>query len=192
MKAHRLGWALGAALLAACGSYSVPDEVIYGQAVFTQPKPGFDFGSTPNGTYFLDPIVNAIDDTGTQTPELMPDAVVSTISAAMEGYGWTPAGLGSADVGLSAIVLHGTEGTLSVGYWCNYTGYTGCLSGWTYSGVYEYGTVVLQMGAPAAGGELVWAAVLHGAGGGGWEANLQARVDEALRRAFSQSPYLHR
>ena len=185
MRARRLAGALAAALLAACGSYTVPDSVIYGQAVYTQPRPGFDFAS--QRTYWLDPTVTVVADDGSSSQALL-DWVASDLTTSLGAYGWSPAPVGSADVGLEVMLFTGTSGTYPAGYWCNYSGYTGCLAGWSYAGVYSQGTVILQMGAPPAGGELVWMAALHGAGGGGW--NDPARVSEAIGRAFAQSPYL--
>ena len=60
MRNHRYLWALAAALLASCADYSVPDSVLYGAAVFTQPAPGFN-PAGQNLTYYLDPQYKEVD-----------------------------------------------------------------------------------------------------------------------------------
>src|SRR5512138_3974816 len=60
MRTHRYIGALAAALLlASCADYSVPDEVLYGSVVYTQPQPNFDFKTL--NTYWLDPAAKVFE-----------------------------------------------------------------------------------------------------------------------------------
>ena len=67
MRTHRWFGTLAVMVLAACGSYGAPDEVLFGEAVYSQGAPGFDFKTLRPPTYFLDPTVNIKNDTITTT-----------------------------------------------------------------------------------------------------------------------------
>src|SRR5512133_3516918 len=110
MRLHRCFWALATALLASCYSYGAPDEVLFGEAVYTQQAPGFDF--KPLTKYYLDPVVNIMND-GNQTVDQLPSAIAANIDANMAALGYTKvdslaAAAGAGGVGLRAAVLKGT------------------------------------------------------------------------------------
>jgi hypothetical protein len=208
---HRWAWALGAAILASCGTYGAPDSVVFGQAVLTQPSPGFNF--KPLTTYYLDPIANVVgDDPKNPTPVDMRNApytgILSTIDGRMQAYGYTPAptsgtpvppAQGTANtVGLKVSVLKGTAATYYPGYWCDYWYYYSCYYNWYYAGSYNYGMLILQIGdlstpAPPVGQpgqplKVLWLTGIYGvAQGVTWDV---PNVVNSLNRAFDQSPYL--
>src|SRR5512133_4300639 len=86
MRLHRCFWALATALLASCYSYGAPDEVLFGEAVYTQQAPGFDF--KPLTKYYLDPSVNVMND-GNVGLDTLPAGVISAIDANMSALGYT-------------------------------------------------------------------------------------------------------
>jgi len=196
MTSQRWLGALGAVLLASCASYGAPDSVIYGQAVITAPKPGFDF--KPLGTYYLVPKYSE-PRAGDLPPTLVdiPAAVVTAIDSAMEGYGYTaatdPVTGGTPDVVLDMTVLTGTGQVYYPGYWCDYYYYYYCYYDWYYAGSYTYGMAVLEMTdvRGAAAGDtvpVVWAAGVYGVAT--TAAYDTSRAVEGFSRAFNQSPYL--
>jgi hypothetical protein len=194
MRTRRYFWALAAALLASCYDYGAPDEVVYGEAVFTQPSPGFDF--KPLTSYYLDPQYRLVD--GDQVTDVnLPSNVATAIENNMQALGYTkvtalpPAGT-PATVGLKVAVLKGAAAVYYPGYWCDYWYYYSCYYNWYYAGSYTYGTVVLEMGdlsAPAAGTlPVVWTGLVYGVASAG-PVDSQ-RVVDGINRAFGQSPYL--
>jgi hypothetical protein len=185
-------------VLAACGSYGAPDEVVYGEAVYTQQKPGFDF--RPLTTYFLDPTVNVVED-GTTNVDTMPDAIKNAIDANMVALGYTAipdlaTALATGDTGLKMSVLRGSGAVYYPGYWCDYWTYYGCYYSWYYAGSYAFGTVILEMAdLAAARGQpannpipILWTSAVYGVA-----TTPQydiPRVVDGINRAFGQSPYL--
>lgn len=198
MRTHRHFWALAAALLAACGDYGAPDEVLYGTAVYTQPKPGLDPSSL--GTYWLDPIAKIVED-DPQNPTFQPldPDIEAAIDQNMQGLGYakdtsltTPPAGTVGTVGLHVSVLKGTGAVYYPGYWCDYWYYYSCYYTWYYAGSYKYGTVMLEMAslaAPAnAAADILWLAAMYGVQTSvAWD---EQRVITAIDRAFNQSPYL--
>ncbi|BDG05603.1 DUF4136 domain-containing protein [Anaeromyxobacter oryzae] len=189
MRTHRFFWGLAAALLASCGSYGAPDEVVFGEAVYTQQSPGFDF--KPLSTYYLDPTMKVVNDT-VSTTEPLPSGLQSAIDSHMAALGYTAAPLAVANVGLHASLLKGTGTVYYPGYWCGYYSYSGCYYGWSYAGSYHFGSVILEMGdltAPAGGTlPIRWVAAMYGVATTG-TVDVQRAVN-AVDRAFAQSPYL--
>lgn len=191
MRTHRTFWALAAALLASCADYGAPDEVLYGEAVFTQPRPGFDFA--PLETYYLSPNYLHFDGEDPVVDPL-PANVRTAIEANMASLGYTAAADAPlADVQLSMTVLDGTAAVYYPGYWCDYWYYYYCYYDYYYAGSYQYGTAFLEMAdvrGGAAGDDVpvVWAAAVYGVA---TTATYDSgRVVEGLNRAFGQSPYL--
>src|SRR5512139_3172552 len=78
MRTNRVFGALAVALLSSCADYGAPDEVLYGEAVFTQPAPGADFAGLA-GTYYLDPTYTLVDG-----DDLSSVALPSSIRTAIE------------------------------------------------------------------------------------------------------------
>lgn len=194
MTTQRWLGALGAALLASCASYGAPDSVIYGQAVITVPKPGFDF--KPLGTYYLVP--DYMEPRGENLPPTtapIPTAVVTAIDASMAGYGYTSVtDITTADVVLNMTVLTGTGAVYYPGYWCDYYYYYYCYYDWYYAGSYTYGMAVLEMtdvtgaSGPGDGVPVVWVGAVYGVAT--TAAYDTQRAVEGFTRAFNQSPYL--
>ena len=209
MRTHRWNWALAAALLASCAGYGAPDEVVFGEAVFTQGKPDFNFSSLSPGAgvkpkYVIIQQVVVIDDPVSQTE--MPPGVVSTIRTNMNalGYEEVPATgtidsqIDAADVALQAALLKGSAAVYYPGYWCDYWYYYSCYYDWNYAGSYKFGTVLLGMsdvrtfvaGTPPKEQKLppLWAGAVYGVQT--TAANDIARVQDGLNVAFGHSPYL--
>jgi hypothetical protein len=200
MRLHRCFWALATALLASCYSYGAPDEVVFGEAVYTQQSPGTDF--KPLSRYFLDPTVTVMND-GIPSTGTLPDGVISNIDAHMAALGYTKvdslvAAAGAGGVGVRAAVLKGTGAVYYPGYWCDYWTYYGCYYSWYYAGSYKFGTLILEMGdlsgypPPQNGSEIklpiLWTSAMYGVQT--TAAYDIARVNNAIDRAFAQSPYL--
>ncbi len=203
MRNHRYLWALAAALLASCADYSVPDSVLYGAAVYTQPAPGFN----PAGkglSYYLDPQYTEVDGE-TQTQVALPGQLVTAITTQMESvYGYTRidtgdqlADLAAADVGIKTTVLKGNVNVYYPGYWCDYWYYYSCYYGGAYyAGSYNVGTFVIELGdlsafPPSQPDEklpVLWTGLVYGVASTG-QVNLQRAV-EGTNRAFGQSTYL--
>jgi hypothetical protein len=198
MRTHRWFWALAAALLASCAGYGAPDEVLYGNAVYTQPKPSFDF--KPLGTYYLDPDYKLVEDANSSNVAL-PSAVIATIDQNMQALGYTKSAdlasiVGQAGaVGIKVSLLKGTGAVYYPGYWCDYWYYYSCWYDWTYAGSYVYGTVMLEMGDLSVGANppdgklpILWLGAIYGVSGG---ATFDIpRVQAGIDRAFAQSQYL--
>jgi hypothetical protein len=197
MRLHRCSWALATALLASCYGYGTPDEVLYGTAVYTQQAPGYDF--KPLSKYYLDPIVNVMND-GNETQDTLPAPVASAIDAHMAALGYEKVNslveaAVTGGVGLRAAVLKGTGAVYYPGYWCDYWTYYGCYYSWYYAGSYHFGTVILEMGdlsgyPPPAQQKLpiLWASAMYGVQT--TAAYDVQRINDAIDRAFAQSPYL--
>lgn len=207
----RLAVLAAAALFASCG-YDVPDDVVYGVAVATQHAPNADFEQYV--TFAIDPTVAVVDETGSvsQTYTVDGSQLTPTISANMTGrnfqeVAWrgdnTPA-----DLHIKMTATLGSQATYAYypGY-CGWYPYYYCYPTWSYTGSYNFGTLVLTMGdvknaAPGGGGKLplVWTAALYGvlasyytpgAPSGGNNVNWP-RIQEAVDRAFADSPYIQR
>jgi hypothetical protein len=201
MKTQRIPWVLGAALLASCYGYGAPDEVVFGEAVYTQEKPAYDF--KPLSTYYLDPNIKIVED-NTSNEVAMPDTLKSTIDRNMQTvYGWASdqtigvGGKPNANVRLKAFVLKGTGAVYYPGYWCDYWVYYGCYYDWYYAGSYKFGTILLDMGdltqPPPTPGEpkpldSLWVGVVYGVATS--PTYDTQRILDGVNRAFSQSPYL--
>ena len=215
MRTHRWIWALAGALLASCAGYGAPDEVVFGEAVFTQGKPDFNFSSLSPGAgvkpkYVIVKQVKVIDDPVTQTD--MPESVVQTIRTNMNALGYeevpssnptTAAEVDAADVALQAALLKGSAAVYYPGYWCDYWYYYSCYYDWNYAGTYKFGTLVLGMsdvrlfdpantvppGQPGAQRlPPLWVGAVYGVQT--QAANDIARVSEGLNVAFGHSSYL--
>lgn len=189
MRTYRWFATLAVAMLAGCGDYSAPDEVLFGEAVYTQQSPAYDF--KPLNTYYLDPTMKVVEDSQASN-ETLPSSVVAAIDANMQRLGYTAAPLASANVRLDTSLLKGTGAVYYPGYWCDYWYYYSCYYDWYYAGSYKYGTLILQMGdlsTPANQPlQIRWVAGMYGVGETG-AVNVQRGVD-AINRAFAQSPYL--
>ena len=196
MRTH--GWLAGlaVALLAGCAGYGASDEVTFGEVVYTQPKPNQDF--TTLTKYYVDPVVNqATDDPQNPTTTDLPSSVASTLDANFQARGWTkvtarPTAAAADTVWIQATAFKGSATYYYPGYWCDYWYYYGCYYGWSYAGSYKFGTVVFEMAqvAPDANNHLpvVWAAAVYGVATS--PSYDLGRINDALYRAFSQSPYL--
>src|SRR5512138_3871490 len=124
MRNHRYLWTLAAALLASCADYSVPDSVLYGTAVYTQPAAGFN----PAGkhlTYYLKPTYREVNGiVKTDIPLDSVPAVRDAIVRQMEDvYGYTRAATPpdpltppDADVIVAVTVLKGSVEVYYPGY----------------------------------------------------------------------------
>jgi hypothetical protein len=196
MRTH--GWLAGlaVALLAGCAGYGASDDVTFGEIVYTQPKPGQSFVNLK--TYYLDPVVNvATDDPQNPATTDLPSSVAATFDANMEARGWTklnsqPAVPAANTVWVQATAFKGSAAYYYPGYWCDYWYYYGCYYGWSYAGSYKFGTVVFEMAEAVPDGNnhlpVVWAAAIYGvASSPSYDIG---RINDALYRAFSQSPYL--
>jgi hypothetical protein len=191
MRTQRGSGALAAALLAACGGYGAPDEVVYGEAVYSQGRPNSEF--RPLGTYFLDPTVKIVEDTQiTPDPTPMPAEIKNAIDTNMAALGWTPADLATADAAINVSLLRGTGQVYYPGYWCDYYSYGGCYYSWYYAGSYRFGSVITEMidlsVAEPAQAQVLWTSQVYGVATTP-QYDL-VRVVSGLNRAFAQSPYL--
>ncbi|MGC3999298.1 MAG: hypothetical protein QM767_18405 [Anaeromyxobacter sp.] len=191
MRSHRHLWVLVAALVAGCGDYGAPDSVVYGTAVYTQPKPGFDFNQDlTSNAYFLDPLLKIQEDQESTTQDL-PANVAAAINTQLQALGYTPVDtLGAAAVGVKVSVLKGTGTVWYPGYWCDYWyAYYGCYYDWYYAGSYKFGTVILEMGdltAPDNGKlPILWLSAIYGVAT--TPTNDSQRVVDGIDRAFAQS-----
>jgi hypothetical protein len=195
MKTQRIPWVVAAALLASCYGYGAPDEVVFGEAVLTQPKPAYDF--TPLTTYYLDPKVKVVNDTTSEEVDI-PGGLKGVIDNNMVKYGWAAVdtigagGKPDADVRLKVFVLKGTGAVYYPGYWCDYWVYYGCYYDWYYAGSYKFGTVIMDMGdltQPVAEPlKSLWVGAVYGVATGA--AYDTQRILDGVNRAFNQSPYL--
>lgn len=199
MRTQRFTWALTATLLASCGSYGAPDSVVFGEAVYTQPKTGFDFRGL--STFYLSPNMTVKDDNATST-QPVPDPIAAAIRSHMAALGYTentqpPGGTDlpppGTDVGIKLSLLRGTGAVYYPGYWCNYWTYYGCYYNWYYAGSYRFGSIVMEMGdlrnsTPGQNLQMLWTAMMYGVATTS-SVDVQRGVD-AVNRAFEQSPYL--
>jgi uncharacterized protein DUF4136 len=209
MRTHRWSWALAAALLASCAGYGAPDEVVFGEAVYTQGKPDFDFKTLAPGAqpkYAIVEQMVVVDGTTNPPQETLPSAIAQTIRTNMNQLGYvevpatgTPESqIDAADVAIQAALLKGTAAVYYPGYWCDYWYYYSCYYDYYYAGSYKYGSVILQMtdvrlfapGTPPKGQKLppLWAGAVYGVQTS--SANDITRAQSGLNDAFSKSPYL--
>ncbi len=199
MRNHRYLWALAAALFASCADYSVPDSVLYGTAVYTQPAPGFN----PAGkslTYYLNPTYREVDgETKTDIPLDTVPTVRDAIIQQMENvYGYTPVAAPppltkpDADVVMNMTVLKGNVDVYYPGYWCDYWYYYSCYYGGAYyGGSYDVGMLVLELGDLSSTSStlpILWSGLVYGVVTNTW--NDQTRAVDGINRAFGQSTYL--
>ena len=211
MRTHRWNWALAAALLASCAGYGAPDEVVFGEAVYTQGKADFDFkslapaaGAKPK--YVLVEQMVVVDGTTPAPQDTLPSSVAQAIRANMNalGYEEVPATgtidsqIDAADVALQTALLKGTAAVYYPGYWCDYWYYYSCYYDWSYAGSYKYGSVILQLsdvrlfvpGTPPKNQKLppLWVGAVYGVQT--TPANDVTRAQSGLNEAFARSPYL--
>jgi hypothetical protein len=208
----RLAAIAAAAVLASCLE-SAPDSVVHGVAVVTQNQPTANFASF--STFSIDPMISVVDQTGSVTNQFTVDGtqLVPTISNNMKQRGFTEVPWTGnptttrADLQIKMEAHLGSADLYYPGY-CGWYPYYYCYPGWTYAGSYNFGTLVVTMGdaksaqgAPAAGAiPLVWTAINYGilasyytpgVPGSGTNVNY-GRLQEAINRAFAQSPYIQR
>ncbi len=204
MRTHRYFWALAAALLASCADYSVPDEVLYGQVVYTQPDSTFT-GFKSLDSYYLDLTVKVYeDDPQNPTTINLGDSqyagIVNAIRTNMEEvYGYTrltsipPPGTAGAAVVRMAVAKN-TATYWYGGYWCDPYSYYWCYYDWYSAGQYEYGTVMMSLNDfsvaanPGTNLPIRWIAAMYGVAS--TPAYDLPRIVEAINRSFSQSQYL--
>ena len=198
-----------AALLASCG-YDVPSSVENGVAVVTQQQPGADFNAYL--TFSIDPQVAVVDETGTVSTTYTVDGsqLAPTISANMRERNYTEvAWRGNdtpADLQIKMNAMLGDVETYSYysGY-CGWYPYYYCYPSYEYTGSYNFGTLVITMGdvknaTPGAALPLLWRSASYGIlrsyytpGVPSNGANVDwARIQEAVNRAFDDSPYIQR
>lgn len=204
MRTNRVIGALAVALLSSCADYGAPDEVLYGEAVYTQPAPGADFSG--GLVYYLDTTYRSVDGEDI-SDEVLPSAVATAITTNMAALGYTAATgatenekLLNADVGIKLAVLKGDVAYYYGGYWCDYWYYYSCYYDWYYAGSYDVGSVIMEMGdlsgytgPPGPGADpgvlpIMWLSAMYGV------ASTTAvdipRAVDSINRAFAQSPYL--
>jgi hypothetical protein len=203
MRTHRHIWVLAAAaLVAGCADYGAPDEVLFGTAVYSQPKAGFDPQAL--GTYYLFTDAVVLGDTATITPQtinlLLPQyaGILDAIDANMQGYGYRktlilppPAGEpGTATIRVA--IMSGTAAVYYPGYWCDYWVYYSCYPNYSYAGSYKFGTVFVDMGGFRTDGKLdsEWIGAVYGVATG--VPYDTPRIVDGINRAYAQSPYLRR
>ncbi len=202
MRIHRHIGALAAALLlASCADYSVPDEVLYGQVVYTQGQPGFDFKTL--GSYWLDPAAKVyetdpnnpsiIDLTGAQYA-----GIVNAVDTNLAALGYTklttmpPRGTTGATI-VRLAVAKGDAAYWYGGYWCDPYYYYWCYYDWYYAGTYKYGTIMMSMSDvsdpnPSSNIQIRWIAAMYGVAS--TPAYDIPRIADAINRSFGQSQYL--
>ena len=202
--------ALAVAALLACG-YDVPSSVVNGVAVVTQHAPNADFGQYQ--TFAIDPTVTVVNETGSVSTTYTVDGtqIVPTIRSNMQERNFTEVPwLGNntpADLHIKMNATLGDVETYSYypGY-CGWYPYYYCSPGYSYTGSYNFGTLVITMGdAQNAGGEggsipVLWTSAstgilssyyTPGVPSGGANVNY-GRVQEAINRSFDDSPYILR
>ena len=199
-------WFLLAAIAAAgCGGYDAPDEVTFGQLVYTQPAP--NPGGPPSdlfiplNSYYLDPLLEVWKD-GVQQPGAtpLPTQASTVINTRMGTYGYTQdqttgtGGVPNADVGIRLAYIQTTQ-AYYYNYCSIYWAYYYCYPGWAYAGSYTTGTVLVQMvglktiGTVVTPGKALWVSALYSVLGSAGLENAP-RLTSALNQAFDQSPYL--
>ncbi len=202
MRTHRYSWALAIALLASCADYSVPDNVLYGEAVYTQPAPGFDFKTLDS--YFLDPVVKVFEDdpllpTTIDLRDAQYTGIVNAVDTNMQALGYTklttipvPPVAGATVVRMA--IAKGTGTYWYGGYWCDPYYYYYCGYDWYYAGSYKYGTVMMSLNdfsVPPGGTTnlpIRWIAAMYGVAS--TPAYDIPRITDAVNRAYGQSAYL--
>ncbi len=210
MKNHRHFWALAAALLASCADYSVPDEVVYGVVVYTQPQPSFVFKGNVS-SYWLDTAVKVWEDDPNVPSQILDlkqsqyTTLVNAIDSNMQALGYTKLGAGTqldpgfpqpGDTGATVVRLAVAKGTGTYwygGYWCDPYYYYWCYYDWYYAGSYKYGTVMMSMSDFSSADTAVsipirWIAAMYGVAS--TTAYDIPRITEAVNRSFGQSQYL--
>jgi Domain of unknown function (DUF4136) len=181
-----------------CGGYDAPDEVITGSVVYTQQAPGSDF--TPLRTYYLDQIIESWEDGTPQAPVALPASTAATIRARMTALGYTEVTQPplsnrppDSDVGMRMAYLQSNfTYYVSSGYCSIYWAYYACWPYWGYAGSYSTGTVLMLMldtrvTPPTV--DTLWAVGLYAVLRDSSISNTTV-LDDALNRAFDQSPYL--
>lgn len=212
MKSHRYLWALATALLASCADYSVPDNVVYGELVYTQQDQAFT-GFKNLNTYWIDTAFRLYED-DPQNPILQDltdyPGIVSAIDSNMQALGYTKLGQGTqldagfptaGTAGATVIRMAVAKGTGTYwygGYWCDPYYYYWCSYDYYYAGSYKYGTVMMSLNdfsVPAADPPdpsqtlpIRWIAAMYGVAS--TPAYDIPRVVDAINRAYGQSPYL--
>jgi hypothetical protein len=190
---------LAAIAAAACGGYDAPSEVVYGTLAYSQANPDALNKFPSLRTYYLDPLVEVWLDGEQQVSQPVPAATVTVIQTNMTKYGYTqvttnpgPGQNPNADVGLRLAYLKSTTVYYYSGGYCSiYWAYYACWPGWAYAGAYTSGTVIgLMLDTKASvGGHILWAIGLYGVLSGTTLDNT-TRLNDALNRAYAQSPYL--
>jgi hypothetical protein len=197
------------ALLASC-LQGAPDSVVSGVAVATQQQPAANFASY--ATFSVDPTVAVVDQTGSTGSSYSVDGsqLAPTIASNMQSRGYTQVPwIGNATPADLQIKMEATLGSQSTyayapGY-CGWYPYYYCYPGWTYTGSYNFGTLVLTMGdaknaTPGGKLPLLWTAAMYGilssyytpgAPSGGTNVNF-AKIQGAINQAFADSPYIQR
>jgi hypothetical protein len=190
-------WFLLVALATGCGGYDAPSEVTFGSLAYTQQAPGATF--TTLRTYYLDPVVEVWQDGVPQPGQPLPAAASATITTRMAAYGYTQvntppkaSAAPNSDVGMRLAYLKTTQAYyVSSGYCSPYWVYWACWPSWAYAGSYTNGTVLVLMvntRLTPPNTAVLWVAGLYGVLQG---ATLDsANFNNALNRAFDQSPYL--
>jgi hypothetical protein len=201
------------ALVTGCQSFSAPDSVVYGAAVATHYRSGTVWSSYTNVA--VDPNIVVVDGTGTvQTSCKVSGATLATfIENELTARGYTPVtfdsvnpGATNADLVVKMTAHLGSQAYYYGGGYCGWYPYYYCYPGWSYAGSYSFGTLELDMGdVKSTGGvqgekiPLVWEAVGYGVLAGYYQgcqggqdgAGIQwSRIEEAVGRAFDQSPYI--
>jgi len=196
---------LATLLALSCNSYSVPSDVVNGVVVITQFTPGTTWGSYL--TYSVDPSVAVVDETGAVTVSCSVDGsqLVPTIESNMNARGYENVPFGeAADIEIKMDALLGSVNTYVPGY-CGWYPYYYCYPGWTYTGSYSFGTLVLTMGdtknaTPGGKLPLLWTNADYGVlaayfdsgcTGSGTSVNW-VKIRAAIDQAFSDSPYIVR
>jgi hypothetical protein len=204
MRTQRFIWALAAAaLVAGCADYGAPDEVLFGTAVFSQPKPGFDPATI--GTYYIDTSAVVVGDdpnpiTGVGTIDLTNptySSILDAIDGNMQALGYAkrltrPAATDAGNAVIKLAVLQGSAAVYYPGYWCDYWYYYSCYYNWYYGGSYAFGTVLLDMGGLRIDQKIEeeWVAAVYGVATGiPYDV---PRIVAGINRAYAQSPYLAR
>jgi len=193
----RLWCLLVAITAAACGGYNPPDEIYFGSLVYTQQAPGTTF--TAYKTYYLDTTVDVWKNGGPSIPSAtLPPSTEQVIDTRMAAYGYTkvtippgPGGVPNSDVGMRLAYIETTT-VIYANYCSIYWAYYPCWPTWGYAGSYSSGTVLMLMidtrTTPPTTTTL-WAVGLYGVLTG-TTLNDTTKLNNAMNRAFDQSPYL--
>jgi len=194
----RTWFLLAATAAAGCGGYYAPDDVTFGNVVYTQQAPGATF--TALRTYYLDPLMEVWEDGTQQLPVAVPSSTATTVDTEMTKKGYTkvtanpsPGNRPSADTGLRLVYLKSNFTYYTSGGYCSvYWAYYACWPGWAYAGSYSTGTVLMMMVdtkvAPPTT-SVLWTSALYAILRGSSLENTTI-LNTAITTAFAQSPYL--